>query len=120
MGFGLALNIIIGSSPSSNPKGPDSGTNRVLRGGSWNYYKDVLRSADRARNFLLRILATTSVFAAPAMQTRRGASISRMIVGTQRTYRAGASVDRVPTVLCNPMHCGKIFTNNQKSNYNIG
>jgi len=34
-------------SPSSNPQGPDSGTDRVLRGGSWNSTSDYLRVADR-------------------------------------------------------------------------
>jgi len=34
-------------SPSSNPLGPDSGQDRVLRGGSWNHDYDFVRSADR-------------------------------------------------------------------------
>ena len=34
-------------SPSSNPVGPSSGKNRVLRGGSWNSYNFNLRSAYR-------------------------------------------------------------------------
>jgi formylglycine-generating enzyme required for sulfatase activity len=35
------------NSPSSNPLGPDSGTFRVLRGGSWYYGDDLARSAFR-------------------------------------------------------------------------
>jgi formylglycine-generating enzyme required for sulfatase activity len=39
------------SSPSSNPKGPDSGTFRVLRGGGWNYSITAnLRIAYRGKN----------------------------------------------------------------------
>ncbi|MBM4387315.1 MAG: SUMF1/EgtB/PvdO family nonheme iron enzyme, partial [Deltaproteobacteria bacterium] len=34
-------------SPSSNPKGPSSGTYRVLRGGSWYGYSDNLRASNR-------------------------------------------------------------------------
>ena len=37
-------------SQSSNPLGPDSGQYRVLRGGSWNFSDDVVRSALRGRN----------------------------------------------------------------------
>ena len=36
------------NSPSSNPKGPSSGTYRVLRGGSWGYGAYFLRSSARA------------------------------------------------------------------------
>ncbi|MBM3301589.1 MAG: SUMF1/EgtB/PvdO family nonheme iron enzyme, partial [Deltaproteobacteria bacterium] len=36
-----------GKSPSSNPKGPSSGTSRVLRGGSWNVNSDFLRASIR-------------------------------------------------------------------------
>jgi formylglycine-generating enzyme required for sulfatase activity len=35
------------SSPSSSPKGAESGSNRVLRGGSWHYYAQFVRSALR-------------------------------------------------------------------------
>jgi formylglycine-generating enzyme required for sulfatase activity len=35
------------SSPSRNPRGPESGTYRVLRGGSWCDFEGALRSADR-------------------------------------------------------------------------
>jgi serine/threonine-protein kinase len=38
------------SSPSSNPLGPDSGQYRVLRGGSWNYFVNGMRSAFRYRD----------------------------------------------------------------------
>jgi len=34
----------------SNPKGPSSGDYRVLRGGSWYYNGDGVRSADRNGN----------------------------------------------------------------------
>ncbi|MBM4443474.1 MAG: SUMF1/EgtB/PvdO family nonheme iron enzyme [Candidatus Rokubacteria bacterium] len=34
-------------SPERNPKGPDSGTRRVLRGGSWNLSPFVLRTSGR-------------------------------------------------------------------------
>jgi formylglycine-generating enzyme required for sulfatase activity len=35
------------SSPQTNPKGPSSGSYRVLRGGSWNFYGGSCRSAGR-------------------------------------------------------------------------
>jgi len=37
------------NSPASNPKGPTQGTQRVLRGGSWNYNPKLLRCAFRLR-----------------------------------------------------------------------
>ncbi|HIG12158.1 MAG TPA: hypothetical protein EYQ59_10945, partial [Planctomycetes bacterium] len=38
------------TSPPSNPTGPASGFDRVLRGGSWNHDKSNLRSAYRHYN----------------------------------------------------------------------
>jgi formylglycine-generating enzyme required for sulfatase activity len=35
------------SSPSSNPTGPATGTDRVLRGGFWSYITDYVRSSFR-------------------------------------------------------------------------
>ncbi|MTB52767.1 SUMF1/EgtB/PvdO family nonheme iron enzyme [Lewinella sp. W8] len=37
-----------GKSPGSNPKGPGSGTFRVIRGGSWNFYPQICRTARRS------------------------------------------------------------------------
>jgi formylglycine-generating enzyme required for sulfatase activity len=34
-------------SPAENPKGPDSGSARVLRGGSWHSRSECLRCASR-------------------------------------------------------------------------
>jgi formylglycine-generating enzyme required for sulfatase activity len=34
-------------SPERNPQGPPSGTGHVLRGGTWYYYEEFIRSADR-------------------------------------------------------------------------
>ncbi len=39
------------NSPSENPKGPDSGSSRVIRGGSWFNYLEFSRCADRNYNF---------------------------------------------------------------------
>jgi formylglycine-generating enzyme required for sulfatase activity len=36
-----------GISPESNPLGPEDGDEKVLRGGSWSDYDDLVRSADR-------------------------------------------------------------------------
>jgi eukaryotic-like serine/threonine-protein kinase len=33
--------------PKTNPTGPTSGRNRILRGGSWNYFDDDVRTANR-------------------------------------------------------------------------
>ncbi len=38
-----------GKSPADNPKGPDTGNDRVLRGGSWGDWPGVTRSATRFR-----------------------------------------------------------------------
>jgi formylglycine-generating enzyme required for sulfatase activity len=35
------------SSPERNPRGPDSGSNRVVRGGSWNVNPQICRAANR-------------------------------------------------------------------------
>jgi len=37
-------------SPRNNPKGPDSGDYRVLRGGSWGNLSNNLRAANRHRD----------------------------------------------------------------------
>ncbi len=39
------------TSPASNPKGPESGQNRVYRGGGWFHYAGFLRSANRGNSF---------------------------------------------------------------------
>jgi len=36
------------SSPSSNPTGPAAGTYRVLRGGSWDFVTNIVRSSYRS------------------------------------------------------------------------
>ena len=33
------------TSPYANPPGPVTGTSKVLRGGSWNYYVSILRGS---------------------------------------------------------------------------
>ncbi len=38
------------SSPSTNPPGPATGANRMVRGGSWGFASNVLRSSDRFSN----------------------------------------------------------------------
>jgi formylglycine-generating enzyme required for sulfatase activity len=38
-----------GYSPKEDPKGPDSGTSRVLRGGSWDLFGEDCRAAGRSR-----------------------------------------------------------------------
>jgi formylglycine-generating enzyme required for sulfatase activity/tRNA A-37 threonylcarbamoyl transferase component Bud32 len=38
-------------SPSENPSGPSSGDRRVLRGSSWSGYPDLVRAADRWRDW---------------------------------------------------------------------
>jgi formylglycine-generating enzyme required for sulfatase activity len=37
-------------SSANDPAGPSSGDYKVLRGGSWDYFGDSLRSADRLRS----------------------------------------------------------------------
>jgi formylglycine-generating enzyme required for sulfatase activity len=37
-------------SPERNPRGPESGQYRVLRGASWSYYTIFLRTANRNSN----------------------------------------------------------------------
>lgn len=39
-----------GISPDTNPKGPDTGDNHVLRGGAFNSYKHALRSLNRIKS----------------------------------------------------------------------
>jgi len=38
-------------SPTDNPKGPNNGSYRVLRGGSWGNNPGYVRCAERARNY---------------------------------------------------------------------
>ena len=59
-----------GKSPSGDPKGPSSGSCRVLRGGSWSYCPVLCRAADRGRsspsnrnnNFGFRIVSSPRGF----------------------------------------------------------
>ncbi len=46
------------SSPTQNPRGPANGTNRVIRGGSWNHAKAFCRTTQR---YSLRPASTTSL-----------------------------------------------------------
>jgi len=39
------------SSPYENPRGPADGTSRVMRGGSWYYFIDLLRCSYRSALF---------------------------------------------------------------------
>jgi formylglycine-generating enzyme required for sulfatase activity len=39
------------TAPPENPKGPGSGPQRVLRGGSWNFFDVSQRPGDRASDF---------------------------------------------------------------------
>jgi formylglycine-generating enzyme required for sulfatase activity len=43
------LDVYYASSPVTDPRGPATGVNRVIRGGSWNYPSVVCRSAYRGR-----------------------------------------------------------------------
>ncbi|MBU0655278.1 MAG: SUMF1/EgtB/PvdO family nonheme iron enzyme [Gammaproteobacteria bacterium] len=45
-------------SPANNPKGPEMGTERVLRGGSWNFHPRGVRSAARDRSLPDRKLSS--------------------------------------------------------------
>ncbi len=47
-------------SPDKNPQGPDKGTERVLRGGSWNNTADACRSAYRSKSASLNDSCRTS------------------------------------------------------------
>ena len=38
------------NSPKNNPQGPETGSSRVIRGGSWNSFPRSLRCADRRRD----------------------------------------------------------------------
>jgi formylglycine-generating enzyme required for sulfatase activity len=40
-----------GGSPYENPQGPTSGSGKVLRGGSWRRYWDIVRAASRGNNY---------------------------------------------------------------------
>ena len=42
-------------SPKKDPKGPTSGSSRVLRGGSWAFFEWLLRSASRVIASLIAV-----------------------------------------------------------------
>jgi formylglycine-generating enzyme required for sulfatase activity len=64
-----------GKSPERDPQGPDKGTYRVLRGGSWGYLSDYCRSAyrnyfepgDRFNIIGLRVVVSARTFAPSAL-----------------------------------------------------
>ena len=66
-------------SPTSNPQGPESGSSRVLRGGSWSLYTRNTRSADRdafghdSRNYFsgFRVVRELENSAAKTVATER-------------------------------------------------
>ncbi len=50
------------NSPDRNPPGPESGNSRTLRGGSWNYFEDGVRCANRGNSGIRSIAATDGGF----------------------------------------------------------